>query len=82
MRKLAHKEFHWEGDHLIFQNKSVCYLVKDEDHKDHWHLKFAWRNEPTPEFFNRTNAMENARVYSLKHSQQSLYVAPLDALNG
>lgn len=76
MRHLKRRDFHWEGDHLIFQNKSVCYLVKDENHEDHWHLKFYWRNEPTPEFFNIVNAQENAIVYCQRHEEEKLCNGP------
>lgn len=81
MRILARKDFHWEGDHLIFQGRSVCYLVKDENHENHWHLKFLWRDEPTPEFFNIVNARENAREYCRKHYQETLREGPQSDLN-
>jgi len=80
MRVVARNAFHWEGDHLIFQGRSVCYLVKDENHKDHYHLKFEWRDEPTPEFFNIVNARENARVYCRRHIEETLPGATVDAL--
>lgn len=81
MRHLARKDFHWEENHLIFQRRSVCYLVEDKNHKNHYHLKFYWRDEPTPEFFNIVNARENARIYCTRHEQERLQGASVDALN-
>lgn len=81
MRVLADKEFTWNGDDLMFQREIICSLVKHKTIEKHWHLKFSWRDEKTPEFFNIFNARENARVYSRKHAQGSLEAASLMRLN-
>ena len=81
MRILADKEFTWNGDDLMFQGEVICSIVKHETVPKHWHLKFSWRDEKTPEFFNIFNARENARLYSRRHAQGSLAVEPLVRLN-
>lgn len=83
MRHLSHKEFNWDEDNdLIFQKRAVCSLVKHETIPAHWHLKFEWRDEKTPEFFNIFNARENARLICRKHYEETLAEAPLVSLNG
>jgi len=69
MRILASKDFNWNKDDLMFQSKVVCSIIKHETIPNHYHLKFCWRDEKTPEFFNIINARENARLYSRWHMQ-------------
>lgn len=75
MRHLARKDFNWDGMDLIFQRRAICSLVPHEIYANHYHLKFEWRDEKTPEFFNIFNARENARIYSSRHVQESLLLA-------
>lgn len=51
----------WNKNRLTFNGKTVVELVPHDTVPKHWHLKFAWRDEKTPEFFNLTNAKCNAR---------------------
>lgn len=76
MRHLSRKDFTWDGYDLMFQNRAVCTLVPHESVENHWHLKFEWRDEKTPEFFNVTNARENARIYCAEHEQERRSEAP------
>ena len=73
MRTVARQAFHWE-DHkdLIFQDRIVCSLVPHAIHPNHYHLKFEWRDEPTPEFFNLTNAKDNAWTICRRHYEEKL----------
>lgn len=76
---------HWEDDVLYFQDQWLVKLIPSQKYEKHYHLQFHWRNEPTPEFFNKQNAMENAGIYSLhrlnRDTWQKPSVGPLDALN-
>lgn len=81
LNNVRNRHLHWKGDHLILKDKSVCYLVKNENYEDHWHLKFYWRDEPTSEFFNIVNAKENARLYVLQKMSQSPREASYSDLN-
>lgn len=54
-------EFYWDRHDLRFENRTVAYLVPSEIYENHYHIKFEWRDEPTPEIFNLTNAKDNAR---------------------
>ena len=81
MRHLKRNDFNWDDDDLIFQERAVCSLVKHETIPKHYHLKFEWRDEKTPEFFNIFNARENARLYSAQHEQERLFAASLRGLN-
>lgn len=80
MRHLARKDFTWDGMDLMFQGRAVTSLVTHETIPNHYHLKFEWRDEKTPEFFNIFNARENARLYSARHVQESLSGGPPDAI--
>lgn len=80
MRHLARKDFTWDDLDLMFQKRAVCSLVPHKTISAHWHLKFEWRDEPTPEFFNIFNARENARIYSAQHVQESLQGASVEPL--
>lgn len=51
---------HWEGDTLYFQEQWLVKLIPHEKYEKHYNLQFYWRDVPTPEFFNKQNAMENA----------------------
>lgn len=50
---------------LYFQNKLLVELIPHETYPKHWHLKFCWREEKTPEFFNAHNAWENSKRITL-----------------
>lgn len=59
------KEMHWKEWTLMFLEQEMCTLIPHDFYARHYHLKFSWRAEKTPEFFNLVNAKENARIYSL-----------------
>lgn len=66
---------------LKFGKEVVTTLVPHSTIPNHYHLKFYWRDEKTPEFFNIVNARENARIYSSRHVQERLQGASLVRLN-
>lgn len=60
---------HWEDNKLFFQQQEIVELIPSKIEK-HYHLKFIWREEKTPEIFNIFNARENSRriaLYRLNH---------------
>lgn len=78
---LRQRHLHWEGDKLFYRKKLLTELIPHDSVPNHYHLKFFWRNEKTPEFFNKTNARENARLYSIHNVSLELQAAPLVRLN-
>lgn len=81
MRVVARDAFHWEDLNLIFQKRTVATLIPHATFPSHWHLKFEWRDTPTPEFFNIFNARENCRLICRKHYEETAGEAPLTRLN-
>lgn len=81
MRHLSRKDFHWEEMDLMFGKEVVTTLIPHKTIPNHYHLKFYWREEETPEFFNIVNARENARLYSSRRVQEWLEAASVEALN-
>lgn len=78
---IRQKNLHWEEDKLFYKKKLLTELIPHETIPDHYHLKFFWRDEKTPEFFNKTNARENARLYSIQRVPPEPQGALLSALN-
>lgn len=72
MRTVARGAFNWNGMDLIFQKRTVCRLIPHKTIPAHWHLKFDWKDEPTPEFFNIFNARENARNICRRKYEETL----------
>lgn len=62
-------EFKWLHSHgewyLLFNENEVARLIKHENIENHYHILFDWRKDKTPEFFNITNAKDNARSICL-----------------
>lgn len=81
MRIVARNNLHWEDLKLCWKDEVWTELIPHEIHLNHYHLKFRWRDEKTPEFFNIVNARENARVYSRRKIEESLSVPSLVSLN-
>lgn len=63
--KYGYERFTWEDLKLYHQGKFMVELILSEKYEKHYHLKFMWRDEATPEFFNIINARENAKRFSL-----------------
>jgi len=55
----------WKDLKLMFNKKILVELIPSEKYEKHYHLKFCWREEKTPEFFNIFNAKENSRRIAL-----------------
>lgn len=72
---VRNKDLHWEGNKLFFREMLLTELISHDTIEKHYHLKFFWRDEKTPEFFNIQNARENARMYSLRRLPQSPWEA-------
>jgi hypothetical protein len=68
---VRNRHLHWEDKKLYLKEKLLTELIPNETYGNHYHLKFFWRDEKTPEFFNIFNARENARLYSLQKMSQS-----------
>ena len=80
MTVIGNKELTWDKDNdLIYQERTIVSLVPHEIHPKMWHLKFCWRDEKTPEFFNIFNARENARRFALSHLNQKAQENPTEA---
>lgn len=71
LKNVRNKDLHWEENKLFYQECLLAELIPHDVYENHYHLKFYWREEKTPEFFNLTNAKENARSYSLQRLPQS-----------
>lgn len=78
---LRRRHLHWEGLKLFYSEALLVELIAHEKHENHYYLKFFWREEETPEFFNLTNAKENAVVYSLQRLSAEPSVPLLMRLN-
>lgn len=76
LHNYGHDKLHWEGMKLYFSEKLLVELVPHEVHAKHWHLKFCWRDEKTPEFFNIYNARHNSRIISLYHLNYDVWELP------
>lgn len=61
----GYSNLHWKKDKLYFQDKLLVSLVEHEKYPWMYYLKFSWRKEKTPEFFNITWARHNSRQISL-----------------
>lgn len=72
MRYVSRDSMHWDGLKLYFGKELQTELIPHEKYENHYHLKFRWRDEKTPEFFNLINARENARVYSRRNIEEKL----------
>ncbi len=66
LENVRNKDLHWEDKKLFYKDTLLTELIPHDTVENHYHLKFFWRDEKTPEFFNLTNARENARMYSLQ----------------
>lgn len=64
---IGSEDLRWDNKKLYHKDKLLVELIPHETYEKHWHLKFYWRDEKTPEFFNIINAKENSRVYALQH---------------
>lgn len=81
LANIRNRHLHWEDHKLFYSKMLLTELIPHEKYEKHYHLKFYWRDEKTPEFFNIYNARENARVYSLQHMSQSLSEGSQSDLN-
>lgn len=68
VHKYGYDVLRWEdGKKLFFSDELQVELIPHEVYEKHYHLKFRWRDEPTPEFFNIHNAKDNAMRITLFH---------------
>lgn len=63
----GHDRLKWKGLKLYFGDRLVTELIPHDSAPKMYHLKFFWRDDKIPEYFNIIWARENARVYSLQH---------------
>lgn len=61
----GYERFHWDGMELYHEGIFMAELIPSEKWDKQYHLKFMWRDEPTPEFFNIFNARENCKRCAL-----------------
>lgn len=71
LEDVRNKDLHGEGNKLYFRKILLTELIPHGTIEKHYHLKFYWREEKTPEFFNIYNARENARTMSLRRLPES-----------
>lgn len=60
----GYERFTWDGLKLYHEGEFMVELVPSKYEKQ-YHLLFKWRDTPTPEFFNITNAKENSMRFTL-----------------
>jgi hypothetical protein len=65
VHKYGYERFSWKDKSLYFEKTKMVELIPHEKFPKMYHLKFKWRDEPTPEFFNSINAKENAQRFTL-----------------
>lgn len=71
MTEISQEELSWlRFKDLVYKGKTVASLVLSKDYPEMYHLKFYWRDEPTPEFFNIIHARENTRRIVRQHLMQ------------
>lgn len=73
LENVRNRNLHWEEDKLFYKEMLLTELIPHDTYENHYHLKFFWREDKTPEFFNKINARENARVYSLQRLPTASY---------
>lgn len=66
---IGRDDFYWVGNKLFLKKEEFVELIPHELYTKMWHLKFRWRDEKTPEFFNLVNARENARLYAAQNAR-------------
>ena len=85
IHKYGFERFRWEGRKLYHQKKYMGELIPHEIYPNHYYLKFMWRDEATPEFFNIFNAKENFMRFALYRLNYDMWEwlpgASPDALN-
>lgn len=75
----------WKGLNLFFRKKKYVTLIPHETYPKMYYLKFFWREEKTPEYFNiiwsRENSME-ILLYRLNYDVWERHLgAPYSDLN-
>lgn len=85
IHKYGFERLRWKDEKLYHQKKYMGELIPHEIYPNHYHLKFAWRDEATPEFFNIFNAKENLMRFALHRLNYDVWEShlpsPPDALN-
>lgn len=75
----GYDRFAWKGLKLFFECERMVELIPHEVYEKHYHLKFCWRDEQTPEFFNIFNARENSMRIALYRLNYDTWETPLAA---
>lgn len=84
---IEYKDMHWEGDNLFYGSKDTTVkLVMDDKFLGMYRLEWNFdKPERSVNFYNITNAKDNARVLYMRYrnntAENSPPVAPLVRLN-
>ncbi len=82
---IGRDRFYWDKLKLYYKDELQVELIPHENYENMYYLRFRWRDEKTPEFFNLINARENSRIYSARHVNEGVTeacTASLVRLNG
>lgn len=66
---MRQRDLKWKEKKLYNKDQLLVELIPHEVYPKMYHLKFCWREDKTPEFFNIINAKENTRIYAAQHFQ-------------
>lgn len=75
----GYDRFKWKNNKLTHEGKFLVELVPHEKYEKHYYLKFCWRKEKTPEFFNLVNAKMNAMEIALVRLNYDVWETHLPA---
>lgn len=77
--KYGYDRLHWKKERLFFEKKELVSLIPHERFDKMWYLKFSWRHDKTPEFFNIFWARENSMRISLFRLNYDVWESHLPA---
>lgn len=79
MTTIGQDRLSWKFKKLYYKDKLLAELIPHDSYPNMWHVKFYWREDKTPEYFNLVNAKENSRIYALYHLNLNMQASPREA---